>query len=150
MAKGPQIRRNSGIGFISTDATDIHDLKLRIITHDNETREFIVYTGNVTKSFLRKFHHPFRAPRDDGDAASPGLRIEYTRVPIWPLVGLRERLGKALGHEIVGAFDENEMETWEKDPEKETGEKRKRDSSPEPPGGDDKDIPSERNKCQRG
>ncbi|KAI1071373.1 hypothetical protein LB507_011694 [Fusarium sp. FIESC RH6] len=129
------------------ECPDFHDLKLSIITHDAETKEFIIYTSNVTKGFLRKFHNPFRVPRDDGDAALPGLKIEFTRVPIWPLVGLRERLGKALGHEIVGAFDENQMETWERGPEKEAGEKRKRDPSPELPGGDDSDIPSKRNKC---
>ena len=32
---------------------DFHDLKLRIITHDTEKKEFIIYTGNVTKGFLR-------------------------------------------------------------------------------------------------
>ncbi|KAF9770608.1 hypothetical protein IL306_011826, partial [Fusarium sp. DS 682] len=67
------------------------------------------------------------APADDDDAIVTGLRIEYTRVPIWPILGLRERLGKALGQEIVGSFNPDEIETWEKDPEKPGGEKRKRD-----------------------
>ncbi|EWY80463.1 hypothetical protein FOYG_16442 [Fusarium oxysporum NRRL 32931] len=106
---------------------NFHDIKLKILTHDIDTSEFIVYTGHITKEFLEKFHDPFKAPADDDDAIVSGLRIEYTRVPIWPILGLRERLGKALGQEIVGTFNPDEIETWEKDPEKPTGEKRKRD-----------------------
>ncbi|KAH7231375.1 uncharacterized protein BKA55DRAFT_524988 [Fusarium redolens] len=96
---------------------NFHDLKLRILTHDTDTLEFIVYTGYVTKEFLEKFHDPFKAPLDDDDAAVSGLKIEYTRVPIWPILGLRERLGKALGQEVVGAFNPGDIETWEKEPE---------------------------------
>jgi hypothetical protein len=94
---------------------NFHDLKLRILTHDTDTLEFIVYTGYVTKEFLEKFHDPFKAPLDDDDAAVSGLKIEYTRVPIWPILGLRERLGKTLGQEVVGAFNPGEIETWEKE-----------------------------------
>ncbi|KAG7403259.1 hypothetical protein Forpe1208_v016430 [Fusarium oxysporum f. sp. rapae] len=101
-----------------------HNIKLKILTHDIDTSEFIVYTGHITKEFLGKFHD---APADDDEAIASGLKIEYTRVPIWPILGLRERLGKALGQEIVGTFDPREVETWEKDPEKPSGEKRKRD-----------------------
>ncbi|KAM5527767.1 hypothetical protein FOXYSP1_19640 [Fusarium oxysporum f. sp. phaseoli] len=96
---------------------NFHDLKLRILTHDTDTLEFIVYTGYITKEFLEKFHDPFKAPLDDDDAAVSGLKIEYTRVPIWPILGLRERLGKALGQEVVGAFNPDEIKTWEKEPE---------------------------------
>ncbi|KAG5984578.1 hypothetical protein E4U55_004129 [Claviceps digitariae] len=88
------------------------DLRLRILTHDNDTAEFIVYTGHVTASFLDRFYYPSKAPvEEDGDQSS-GMKIEYTRVPIWPILGLRERLGKALGEEIVGPFDATKMETW--------------------------------------
>ncbi|SPJ80251.1 uncharacterized protein FTOL_08643 [Fusarium torulosum] len=106
---------------------NFHNLQLRILTHDKDTSEFIVYTGNITKEFLKKFHDPFKAPVGDDDAIISDIKIEYTRVPIWPILGLRERLGKALGQDIVGAFNPDEMETWEKDPEKEGGEKRKRE-----------------------
>ncbi|EMT67186.1 hypothetical protein FOC4_g10000028 [Fusarium odoratissimum] len=112
---------------------NFHDIKLKILTHDIDTSEFIVYTGHITKEFLEKFHDPFRAPAGDDDAIVSGLKIEYTRVPIWPILGLRERLGKALGQEIVGTFDPDKMETWEKDPEKPRGEKRERTSSPRSP-----------------
>jgi hypothetical protein len=104
-----------------------HDLNLWILTEDTETSELIVYKGNITKEFLERFHDPFKAPADDGEVSVSGLKIEYTRVPIWPILGLRERLGKALGEDVVGAFNPDEMETWEKDPEKEGGEKRKRE-----------------------
>ncbi|KAG6001648.1 hypothetical protein E4U43_001272 [Claviceps pusilla] len=88
------------------------DICLRILTHDSETAEFIVYTGHVTASFLDRFYYPSRAPPEE-EQASSGMKIEYTRVPIWPILGLRERLGKALGEEIVGPFDATRMETWE-------------------------------------
>ncbi|KAF5024328.1 hypothetical protein F66182_3605 [Fusarium sp. NRRL 66182] len=106
---------------------NFQDVKLRILTHDTDTSEFIVYTGYVTREFLDKFHDPFKAPPNDDDAAVSGLKIEYTRVPIWPILGLRERLGKALGQDVVGSFNPDEIETWEKDPEKQGGEKRKRE-----------------------
>ncbi|KAG7410128.1 hypothetical protein Forpi1262_v017785 [Fusarium oxysporum f. sp. raphani] len=117
-------RRDSRIGNAIAPGQGIppcpnfHNIKLKILTHDTERAEFIVYTGNITKEFLEKFHDPFKAPADDDDAMVTGLKIEYTRVPIWPILGLKERLGKALGHEIVGSFNPNLMETWEKDPKK--------------------------------
>ncbi|PCD24138.1 hypothetical protein FGRA07_11414 [Fusarium graminearum] len=136
-----------------------HDLKLRIITHDNKTSEFIVYTGYVTRQFLQKFHDPFTAPCDSGSAASSGIKIEYTKVPVWPVLGLRERLGKALGHEVVGIFDPNLMETWEGDPKKEPGKeedgmkkadkKRKRKLFAQPPSSNGDNF-DEKNKRQRG
>ncbi|KAF4496712.1 hypothetical protein FAGAP_7136 [Fusarium agapanthi] len=107
---------------------NFHDMKLKMITHDIDTSEFIVYTGHITKEFLEKFHNPFKAPADDDDARVSGLKIEYTRVPIWPILGLRERLGKALGQEVVGTFNPDDMETWEKDPEGPSSAKRKRDN----------------------
>lgn len=104
-----------------------HDLKLRILTHDDENAEFIVYTATVTADFLQRFHNPFEV-RSDDEGAAPGMKIEYTRVRIWPILGLRERLGKALGQDIVGPFDPNEIETWEDDPVDYTNEMRKRDA----------------------
>ncbi|KAM0227328.1 hypothetical protein ACHAPO_011628 [Fusarium lateritium] len=107
---------------------NFHDLKLKVLTHDTVTAEFIVHTGYITKEFLEKFHDPFKAPLNDDNAVVSGIKIEYTRVPIWPILGLRERLGKALGQEIVGPFNPDEIETWEKDPERPGGEKRKREA----------------------
>lgn len=106
---------------------NFQDVTLRILTHDTDTSDFIVYTAYVTKEFLEKFHNPFKAPRSEEDAELSGIKIEFARVPIWPILGLRERLGKALGHDVVGDFDHEEIETWEKDPEKQEGGKRKRE-----------------------
>lgn len=105
---------------------NFHDVTLRILTHDTDTSEFLVYTGYVTAKFLERFHDPFKAPTD-AEGQTPGIRIEYTRVPIWPILGLRERLGKALGHDVVGQFDPEEIETWEVDLDKHDLHKRKRE-----------------------
>ncbi|CAM1510512.1 Fc.00g008470.m01.CDS01 [Cosmosporella sp. VM-42] len=102
------------------------DVTLRILTHDTDTADFIVYTGYVTSQFLEKFHDPYKAAVDDDNAEASGIKIEYTRVPIWPILGLRERLGKALGQDVVGQFDPEEIETWETDREKHDNCKRKR------------------------
>ncbi|KAI5458171.1 hypothetical protein BGZ63DRAFT_59163 [Mariannaea sp. PMI_226] len=110
---------------------NFQDITLRILTHDTDTSDFIVYTGYITKAFLEKFHNPFDASPNDDDAAESGIRIEYARVPIWPILGLRERLGKALGHDVVGQFDVDHIETWEKDPENKETSKRKREVLPE-------------------
>ena len=87
------------------------DLDLRVLTHDLEAAEFIVYTGHVTSKFLARFHNPREVYGNK--SAIAGLQIRYARVPIWPLLGLRERLGKALGEDVVGTFDPDKMETWE-------------------------------------
>ncbi|KAH7120094.1 hypothetical protein B0J13DRAFT_165305 [Dactylonectria estremocensis] len=106
---------------------NFQDVTLRILTHDTDTSDFIVYTAYVTKEFLQKFHDPFKAPQDEDEQEHSGIRIEFARVPIWPILGLRERLGRALGCDIVGLFNHEEIETWEKDPEKQDSGKRKRE-----------------------
>lgn len=90
-----------------------HDLKLRILTHDSNSADFIVYTAHITAGFLEKFHDPASVPSNFGKAESTGIRIEYSRVPIWPILGLRERLGKALGRDLVGVINEDTIETWQ-------------------------------------
>lgn len=107
---------------------DFHDVTLRILTHDTDTAEFIVYTGHVTAEFLERFHYPCRVPSNDEEAEVKGIKIEYTRVPIWPILGLRERLGKALGQDVVGQFDPDEIEKWESDSGQNNGVKRKREA----------------------
>ncbi|CAI6098651.1 unnamed protein product [Clonostachys chloroleuca] len=96
---------------------NFRDLKLRILTHDIETSEFIIYTAVVTAQFLDRFHNPFRVPAGSDESELPQMDISYTRVPIWPILGLRERFGKALGQDVVGYFSPDKVETWEVDPE---------------------------------
>ncbi|KAK1976293.1 hypothetical protein LZ30DRAFT_603740 [Colletotrichum cereale] len=113
-----------------------HDVTVQLLTNDNETSEFIVYRGVVTAELLRKFHEPTKNPCDRKKLADRlkdmtgegGMRIEYTRVPVWPILGLKERLGKALGKEVVGYFDEDNIETWEEEAERNPDRlKRRRD-----------------------
>ena len=92
-------------------AESFTNIKMRLITHDCETSEFIVYTGHFTATFLERFRWPHKVPIGN----DIGLGIDYVRVPIWPILGLRERLGKALGEDLVGPFDHEAMESWEKD-----------------------------------
>jgi hypothetical protein len=90
------------------------DVKLRILMEDTDKSAFVVYTATVTRQFLERFHDPFSTPGNSttGLGELPGMKIEYTDVPLWPILGLRERLGKAMGKDIVGPFDPDVMEPW--------------------------------------
>ncbi|KAJ4176770.1 hypothetical protein NW767_015337 [Fusarium falciforme] len=113
-------------------SSSLKDVKLQILTHDTATSAFIVYTAHITKEFLRRFNDPFKALPDDSGATMSGFKIEYTSVPLWPFVGLRERLGKAFGQDVVGLFNADEMETWTRAPEESrngTGKRRVAKSS---------------------
>lgn len=83
------------------------DVKVQIITHDEDddsNPNFVVYTAVVTATFLRRFMFPHKAPAcsDDGNTNGAGMDISYTPVPFWPILGLKERLAKALGREVAG------------------------------------------------
>ncbi|KAH6959675.1 hypothetical protein BKA56DRAFT_600829 [Ilyonectria sp. MPI-CAGE-AT-0026] len=125
----PPLRRESTMTEerVIPPSPNFQDVTLRLLTHDIDTPDFIIYTGYVTKEFLEKFHNPFKALGGEEEMEFSGIKIEFTRVPIWPILGLRERLGKALGPDVVGYFNHEEMETWVKDPEKQESGKRKRD-----------------------
>jgi hypothetical protein len=107
------------------------DIKLRLLTHDSDTADFIIYTAYVTAHFLQRFHDPASVP-EGSTTDTEGMKIEFTRVPIWPILGLRERLGKALGRDLVGIVDEEKIETWQPSeegaPKTPTKGKRKRDA----------------------
>ncbi|KAM7183088.1 hypothetical protein V8F20_012748 [Naviculisporaceae sp. PSN 640] len=83
------------------------DVTVRIITHEEKNESsptFIVYTATVTAAFLERFLHPHKAPlpKEEMERGAAGLKIDYTTVPFWPILGLKERLAKALGRDIAG------------------------------------------------
>ncbi|KAK3385552.1 hypothetical protein B0H63DRAFT_184316 [Podospora didyma] len=84
------------------------DIKVQVITHDDDGNasdpKFVVYTAVVTAAFQSRFLHPHKAPDVSGldEDIGAGMRITYTSTPFWPLLGLKERLAKALGREIAG------------------------------------------------
>ncbi|KAI8634359.1 hypothetical protein F5Y19DRAFT_461770 [Xylariaceae sp. FL1651] len=92
----------SGTGFIS------RNVKVRVLTVSEEDNAFMVYTATVPRAFLSMFHEPDAAPTGDSQ-----IRIEYAQVPVWPILGFKERLGKALGAEIVGNFYGVPIDTYE-------------------------------------
>lgn len=86
------------------------DVKVRLLSTSEEEDAFLAYTATIPAAFLKMFHEPTKAP--EGDA---GINIDYTKVPIWPVLGLKERLGQALGKDVVGHFDVERIETWPDD-----------------------------------
>jgi len=88
------------------------DIKVQVITHDegnDSNPNFVVYTATVTAAFLERFLAPHKAPKLQPGEHS-GMDISYTPVSFWPVLGLKERLAKALGCEIAGdaVFDDPE------------------------------------------
>lgn len=113
------------------------DVPVRLLSQDVITAEFVVYSTTVTADLLKRFDDPSWAPCVK-DTENSGLNIEVTRVPIWPLLGLKERLAKALGEEVSGEATsellETEIETWETNEERELrlgSFKRKRTALPD-------------------
>lgn len=89
---------------------EFKDVKLRVIT-GNSGSEISVYTAVVTAAFLERFHMPTKSPRNN--AGGIGMTIEHTKVPVWPLLGLKERLARTLGTDFIGEeLDQQGMETW--------------------------------------
>ncbi|OIW22962.1 hypothetical protein CONLIGDRAFT_564645, partial [Coniochaeta ligniaria NRRL 30616] len=106
--------RFGGGRIIDNPPTSFSNITVHLITHAEA--EFVVYEAVITSTFLERFAHPTKAPAEDVD---PGLQITFHRVPVWPILGLKERLARALGYEIAGnlalhEFDgeSNDIETW--------------------------------------
>ncbi|KAK0705806.1 hypothetical protein B0T21DRAFT_353110 [Apiosordaria backusii] len=81
------------------------DIKVQLITHDEGQESdphFIVYTAVVTAAFLERFMTPHKTPSVNDSEVGLGMKITYTPVKVWPILGLKERLAKALGPEISG------------------------------------------------
>ncbi|KAH8677289.1 hypothetical protein BX600DRAFT_121529 [Xylariales sp. PMI_506] len=104
-------------------------VKVRILTTAEEDEAFIVYTATVPAAFLMMFHEPDKAPAGDAE-----IKVDYTQVPLRPVLGLKERLGDVLGREVVGDFDPLNIDTFPDNEEDEdilnvteTTPKRRRD-----------------------
>ncbi|KAL2150383.1 hypothetical protein VTH82DRAFT_6946 [Thermothelomyces myriococcoides] len=82
------------------------DVQVQVITHDegnDNDANFVVYTATVTAAFLNRFMFPHKVPKGPaGEEVDIGMEISYTPVSFWPILGLKERLAKALGWEIAG------------------------------------------------
>ncbi|KAF7539638.1 hypothetical protein G7054_g1912 [Neopestalotiopsis clavispora] len=84
------------------------DVTVRLFTVSEEDQAFIVYTAKISSEFLMMFHSPESNPKPDATK----VKIEYKHVPVWPILGLKERLGQALGEEVVGNIDPFCIETF--------------------------------------
>ncbi|KAI1754794.1 hypothetical protein F4782DRAFT_528154 [Xylaria castorea] len=87
-----------------------HDVKVRLLTVAEEDNAFIVYTATVPAALLSMFHEPDTAPTGNSEVI-----VEHAHVPVWPVLGLKERLGKALGSDIVGEYDDTIIDTYEEE-----------------------------------
>ncbi|KAI0147053.1 hypothetical protein GGR57DRAFT_264668 [Xylariaceae sp. FL1272] len=90
-------------------------VKARVLTVSEDDNAFIVYTATVPIGLLQMFHEPEKAPLE-----SSQIEVEYAQVPIWPVLGLKERLGKALGADMVGDFSRVPLDTYEQEEEMES------------------------------
>ncbi|KAI0484082.1 hypothetical protein GGR56DRAFT_612251 [Xylariaceae sp. FL0804] len=84
------------------------DTPVRVVTTSEGEENLIVYSATVPEALLMMFHDPDKAPRGNTQ-----FEIEYARVPVWPVLGLKERLGQALGADVVGDFANVPMDTYE-------------------------------------
>jgi hypothetical protein len=78
---------------------------VQVITYDSEGElaNFVVYTAVVSAAFLDRFLMPRNGPTSQD--SSTGMEVSYTPVRVWPLLGLKERLTKALDPRITGHSD---------------------------------------------
>lgn len=102
---------------------DFRDVTVRLLVHDLEDH-FLVYKATFSANYLRRFHDPMKAfPVENKDGKLPGLKVEVTKVAESPRRGLKERLGVALGEEIVGSIF-REHPTWKLEDREEHDEGR--------------------------
>lgn len=106
--------------LVSSPQPDFKDVPVRLFSQDCETAEFVVYSTTVTADFLKRFADPMKAPSAEA-LHNGGLKVDVTRVPVWPVLGLKERLAQALGSEISGEDLRSAYEgiqTWESEVER--------------------------------
>lgn len=122
---GSSSQRSSQGNLKSTETTysqpQFRDVPVKILSQDSDDADFVIYSTIVTTTFLKRFSDPTKAPA--AGALNGGLKVDVTRVPIWPVLGLKERLAKALGPEVAGeeltqSVLDGDIETWESDQER--------------------------------
>lgn len=101
---------------------EFRDVPVKIMSQDSDTADFVIYSTTVTATFLKRFSDPTKAPAANAPVDG-GLKVNVTRVPVWPVLGLKERLAKALGSEVAGeeltqSIVDGDIETWESDQER--------------------------------
>ncbi|KAI0852023.1 hypothetical protein F5Y00DRAFT_228443 [Daldinia vernicosa] len=95
----------TGEGFVPKD------VEVRVLTVSKNDESFVVYSSVVPTAFLTMFHEPGKSPQ-----GNTKFTINYQHVPIWPVLGLKERLGQALGKDLIGEFDIDRIETFQDEP----------------------------------
>ncbi len=87
------------------ESSPFRNTALQVITHDGEGElaRFVVYTAVVRATLLDRFLMPRKGPASQD--SSTGMEISYTPVHVWPLLGLKERLMKALDARITSHPD---------------------------------------------
>ncbi|KAK4145099.1 uncharacterized protein C8A04DRAFT_27098 [Dichotomopilus funicola] len=110
---------SQGRGTVHMLPVSFRDVTVQVIMHDEgqspESR-FSVYTATITKTFLKRFMFPYSAPEGQAASQDAGINITYTPVNFWPILGLKERLAKALGEELGGEglyADPEHIGLWE-------------------------------------
>ncbi|KAK6955747.1 hypothetical protein Daesc_003391 [Daldinia eschscholtzii] len=84
------------------------DVQVRVLAVSKQDNSLVVYSSVIPTSFLTMFHEPSKSPK--GDAK---VTINYQHVPVWPVLGFKERLGQALGKDLIGEFDVDRIETFQ-------------------------------------
>ncbi|KAI0882593.1 uncharacterized protein GGS22DRAFT_169813 [Annulohypoxylon maeteangense] len=104
-------QRHVYLNFYTGSGFKSEDVETRVLAVSEQDQTLIVYKSIMPGAFLGMFDDLSKAPR--GDAR---ITIHYQRVPVWPILGLKERLGQALGQDLVGEIDMDNIETYQSDP----------------------------------
>ncbi|KAI2631817.1 hypothetical protein GGR54DRAFT_610 [Hypoxylon sp. NC1633] len=84
------------------------DVPVSVITLSHKDKSFVIYRSVIPSALLCMFDNPHEAPPTNVKAI-----IKYKRVPIYPLIGLKERLGSALGRIVMGpSYPQERTETF--------------------------------------
>ncbi|KAL0468464.1 hypothetical protein QR685DRAFT_341981 [Neurospora intermedia] len=101
-----QSTRSSNGKLFELTEPKFEDTKVAIISHDEgieNNPRFLVYTATVTADYMERWLYPLKVPQSSKKAKKQiSLDITMTPVPFWPILGLKERLARALGKDLVG------------------------------------------------